>query len=66
MVIQLEESLNKIVYFNTYPNKLDIHVGDYFIEFRLGVKKSASIGIFSVYFRLINGDIYNIPPVLKV
>jgi hypothetical protein len=58
--------VNKLVYFNTYPTELIINVGDYYIEFRIGIKTNTSTGIYSVYFNLINGDAYNVPPVLKV
>ncbi|EAS06670.3 hypothetical protein TTHERM_00941550 (macronuclear) [Tetrahymena thermophila SB210] len=64
--LQLQSTPSGQTPFSTYPTIINMSVGDYYVDIRIGAQNTVTPGIYSIYFQLNNGGQYNIPPVVKV
>lgn len=50
MQIQFAESLNDLIYYKHYPEKIKLYTGDYFIDVRIGILPNVTQGEYPIYF----------------
>lgn len=48
--IKFTESLNDLIYFTHYPEKILLSTGDYFIDVRIGILPNVTKGEYPIYF----------------